>query len=61
MNFHPQVQAMPNKRITKETLQKYFLRHKMIRSLGDELLRDETEETNPCVNNHEYTSISRYN
>jgi len=31
----------------------------MIRSLGDELLEDKTQETNPCMNEHEYRSTPK--
>ncbi len=42
-----------------QTLQRQFLKYRMIRSLGDELLEDKTQETNPCMNEHEYRSTPR--
>ena len=49
-----------DKRITKEMLQRQFLRYKITRSLGNELSENKIQETNLYANNHRCGSIPRY-
>ena len=46
--------------ITKKILQRQFLKYKLTRSLGNELLEGEIQEVNLYTNNYRCRSISKY-